>query len=432
MYFVLICIQVIFQFLISHGTFLYAYRKYSHPRLWIRRLLLFCLLVHIAFNITNNMLCRISTIEVCVTCVFTIVWLRMWTGQSWFTVSSWGIFINGFLSLLQLQVVIYNCLIGGVRLKIANYTRNPISILIFLIEMSFLILILYINKNKKNIFWIRILEKHWPLLGLLGMGELAAGLYIMSMLYYKAQTSALVLYVVFLLFIVCVYLLLCIGIQYGYAREESELLRRNDRLLQDKYQMLSEEQRRVQKMLHEHRHELNYIRGCLENNQQEKAIAFMDQKIRLGQSKIGETVWTGNGLVDYLLNNYARQMEERHIKLWMEAEPFQIPIAECDFFELLGNLLENALEAAMQCREKGFVRIKLQTVNQMFYMLIENAYLVEPVKKGDYFLTTKTEGSNHGWGLRSIMQIVDKYQGICDVEYGDGKFRVQIMLKVWT
>ena len=103
------------------------------------------------------------------------------------------------------------------------------------------------------------------------------------------------------------------------------------------------------------------------------------------------------------------------------------PIEENEFFVLLANLLDNAVEAASKCKDNCFIEIRIQEISSMFRLYIANSYAEEPVKKGRRLVSEKNDGGNHGWGLESVKDTVKKYDGMVDIIYMNKKFVVDIM-----
>ena len=70
----------------------------------------------------------------------------------------------------------------------------------------------------------------------------------------------------------------------------------------------------------------------------------------------------------------------------------------------------------------------LYAQNGKLSLMLENNYRIEPKKKGKRLMSSKGEGSLHGWGVESVKDIVEKYQGTITITYGDGIFMVKIVL----
>lgn len=100
------------------------------------------------------------------------------------------------------------------------------------------------------------------------------------------------------------------------------------------------------------------------------------------------------------------------------------PIKEYDFFAVLGNLLDNAIDAAAKCDEgRRSVELKLYRANNITVLSLKNSYSSEPKKKGK-FLSAK-EGRSMDGELK-CKRIVERNQGRMDISYGDGIFTVQV------
>lgn len=92
-------------------------------------------------------------------------------------------------------------------------------------------------------------------------------------------------------------------------------------------------------------------------------------------------------------------------------------IRETDMISMFGNLLDNAIEAAMKC-DAGNRRVTVKLFMGNSYMLvfyIENTYSVPLQYRGEKILTTKT-GSGHGLGIGIVQSLAEKYGGSLELE----------------
>ena len=133
-------------------------------------------------------------------------------------------------------------------------------------------------------------------------------------------------------------------------------------------------------------------------------------------------------MIDYLIDKMIQNCEEGNVIVKTELTFASIPIEEYDFFRVLANLFENAVEAVMKCEYSNrFIALKMQSFNNNFRLYIENGYIEEPKKIGDKFISRKREEKEHGWGIENVKEIVEKYNGDMKIEYQDKKFIVDIM-----
>ena len=98
-------------------------------------------------------------------------------------------------------------------------------------------------------------------------------------------------------------------------------------------------------------------------------------------------------------------------------------------YSLLSNLLDNAIEAVDEIKDKDKRRIslKIKNVRESIVVSLENYYSRKPIFLNGRPLTSKKDSSKHGYGYMSIKRIVDKYDGVLDYSFKDDKFVVTIL-----
>jgi len=109
--------------------------------------------------------------------------------------------------------------------------------------------------------------------------------------------------------------------------------------------------------------------------------------------------------------------------------PSTLPMNIVDLCSILGNILDNALEAARKVpEEQRYIRIHAVPANNMWKIKIINSsngeYKYNPEEK---LLTTK-QGAWHGRGLRRIQQLVEQNEGDVFIEAGANTFTVDVLL----
>ena len=90
--------------------------------------------------------------------------------------------------------------------------------------------------------------------------------------------------------------------------------------------------------------------------------------------------------------------------------PKKIPVTDLEFCILLGNLLDNSIEANSLEFEKKWIKLEIGTFKDNLFLNIENSIHSPIVMENGKYVTSKKE-SNHGVGLIQIDNIVDKYNG---------------------
>ena len=120
---------------------------------------------------------------------------------------------------------------------------------------------------------------------------------------------------------------------------------------------------------------------------------------------IGSVVDVGNPVVNVILSKYIELATIESIDVDYDVSiPEELPISASDAYILIGNTIDNAIEACSNVNEEErYIRIKFRLVNDMLFYQIENPYIEikPPQEKNKY----------HGYGLRSVKRCIEKYNG---------------------
>ena len=141
-------------------------------------------------------------------------------------------------------------------------------------------------------------------------------------------------------------------------------------------------------------------------------------------------VKTGNVMVDAILNSKITIAQSRNISVNAKAVvPKTLSVQEVDLCVVLGNLLDNAIEACEKILDehKRFIRIYIGIHKELLYISVVNSVGGFISKSGHNYLSTKASAS-HGFGLVRIDKIVEKYNGFIDRQNEEGVFATEIML----
>ncbi len=144
----------------------------------------------------------------------------------------------------------------------------------------------------------------------------------------------------------------------------------------------------------------------------------------------GSFAATGNALIDGMLN---LKLEKAVTRLSAEVEcEVQVRqeriIDDIDMSILLGNLLDNALQAIEKVTSVRKLRFFMKETQGLLMICVENNHQESIVEKYGTFLTTKTQKENHGIGLKNVKRVVEKYNGILKTDYDARWFSIELML----
>ena len=141
-------------------------------------------------------------------------------------------------------------------------------------------------------------------------------------------------------------------------------------------------------------------------------------------------------MINKILNVYKTLCAKLKRKLLRNIEteysvviPDKLKIRDFDINIVMGNLLNNAMEAMEKIKHKKFF-LDISFEKNILFIHMENTYNGKEKKKGEIFLTTKSNKKIHGIGLKSIENVLEKYDG--DIIYcpdkTKGVFKVDVML----
>ena len=170
-----------------------------------------------------------------------------------------------------------------------------------------------------------------------------------------------------------------------------------------------------------------------------KAFALEDM-VRLGDpmalekiSEICEVIkdvqpksYTGVAAVDYLLATKALDAKERGIKFTISSSLCDTPkTSAIDLCVILGNLIDNCIEACEQVEEK-YINLKISKYEDYIKLFLSNS-----VANGDVRLSEKTSKKDkllHGFGIANVKEIIEQQNGIYTAQKNAGEYVVNIMI----
>ncbi len=189
-----------------------------------------------------------------------------------------------------------------------------------------------------------------------------------------------------------------------------------------------EEARRAK---HDVRHHITYLDSCLQKGEYEKAKEYL-KSYKKSLPDDSTIAFCEHNVINSLLLYYAQLSKNESVDFDVVAMdvPKAINLPDEVFSVVLGNLLENALDACCEQTEGDrTIVIKCKADKSSFFFRIENTYNAKTIRKHDeVFLSSKAHGS--GLGLESIKKIVERYEGIFEPEEADGRFVVCVFLNV--
>lgn len=197
---------------------------------------------------------------------------------------------------------------------------------------------------------------------------------------------------------------------------------------QEQYELSKENIALINQKCHDLKHQIRAIRNCSKEDV-EQYLAEMEDSIRIYEA----IVKTGNEVLDTILTEKSLYCKNRGIVVSCVADGSQMDfINTVDLYAILGNALDNAIEAVEKFKHKEKRQIDVMIYRQQNFLVMN---IVNPIKGNLVYeeelpVSTKGDKRFHGFGLRSMRYLVKKYDGFLTVSEEDGCFSLKILIPI--
>lgn len=206
--------------------------------------------------------------------------------------------------------------------------------------------------------------------------------------------------------------------------KEFQLLERN---MHEKESMMQE----IRVKRHDLKHQMLNLLALLQKGEYGKLESDMKQMAELESLNGLLVVNTQNSIIDSFVNNQYAVAKEKGIDFQVKTDvPAELPFAGEDLCVILGNALDNAIEACERGQvSKPWISIKLIYDGANLLMTLENSFdgTIRKNKKGMQ-ISRKANSQQHGIGTYSIQRVVQKYHGYYHVEVTEKEYHLEIIL----
>lgn len=244
------------------------------------------------------------------------------------------------------------------------------------------------------------------------------------------QTIDLVLNV-FLIFGISLYLqYLVLQTAYNKIQQDKNNLDISQSLLQEQIEKIHELYQENRLRLHEECRMIEYLYCMIKEKRYDRAEEFLHEFIgELDEEKA--RVWTGLPFLDFILNYKKQVMDQKGIRFRLELDVYEYPFGEAELGILLGNLLDNAIEACEKCAPgRREIYLHIWNVRFMFILKLANSSSKSPEMNGRRFMTDKADKNAHGMGVELVRRILKKYDGDIDFQYDGEYFEVKLIAPI--
>ncbi len=179
---------------------------------------------------------------------------------------------------------------------------------------------------------------------------------------------------------------------------------------------------------HDMRNTLLILDNLVREGNAEEARRFLGEQVER-IDKIYQIVKTDNHLVNAILNQKLSEAKEKGIDVRCVILTSFQGIENKDICNLFGNLLDNAIEANEKVTNDAWLELILEGDRQELEIICRNSTQGNLEIRQNQLPATKKDKRFHGYGVRIIREIVEKYQGEVSYISGDKEIEASVTLK---
>jgi sensor histidine kinase regulating citrate/malate metabolism len=179
---------------------------------------------------------------------------------------------------------------------------------------------------------------------------------------------------------------------------------------------------------HDYHNHIQIMKAFRALDENKKIDNYLDT-LETDLNRIDTLVKSGNVSIDAILNSKLSLAKTRKITVVVKAlVPKNLSVSEIDLCVIIGNLLDNAIEACLSIKnpKERFIRCYMDIKRDSLYISVTNTNGRQAVKQNGKYSTVKGEG--HGFGLNRVDRVVEKYDGYIKSRDEEGAFTSEILL----
>lgn len=198
------------------------------------------------------------------------------------------------------------------------------------------------------------------------------------------------------------------------------------------YAELSKQLKNARQSFHDQHHQYAVLQNLLNQNDVTNALGYLEN-LNGAIPNLNENIYCNNFSINAIINHYVSIAESKNIlcKLQLFFPDSLKNIAEIDLCVLVGNMIENAIEACLLTDDdKRFLEMKAKMINNSHLVIVlQNSFNGELKKTKDGYYSKKRT-NELGIGLKSIEAVCKKYNGYSSFEADGGDFFSSVTLKM--
>lgn len=190
------------------------------------------------------------------------------------------------------------------------------------------------------------------------------------------------------------------------------------------------------KQTHDFQNHLLVIRGLVKQQApQDEILVYLDG-LQKDEAPTVMLLYTRRTATDVVLNQKLSIARSKDIRFQTQLDDLSaVLMPDDELVTVLSNLIDNAITACERIPEpeKRFILLKIRIQDSVTFLHIENSTSIPVVIRNNCVVTTKENSREHGYGLKNVTSVLEKYDAIHTLNYRDEEgvfsFSAQVALK---
>lgn len=213
-------------------------------------------------------------------------------------------------------------------------------------------------------------------------------------------------------------------------KTDKMLIQQQNKYYEKQLELMKSSSKAIKTIKHDLKNHMASLYYLAEDDKKEEVLEYLSGVIEVFNNKEG-LASTGNVVIDSIINFKLQEVEKEEIAVTLDLNiPKELKIPSFDITVILGNLLDNALNAVKKLEKNRYINIKIKYTKGRLILKMDNSFNGIIIKKEGIIDTTHSDKNNHGLGLESIKTVLEKYDGTIEFEYDDIKFHTALLMFV--
>ena len=211
-------------------------------------------------------------------------------------------------------------------------------------------------------------------------------------------------------------------------RSLSKLIEQEKKYYSRQNELMNENNKEIRAIRHDIKNKMVVLSELLAKSEIEKANNYLSEMVDRLEDTQGYSE-TGNMVLDSILNYKLKQASQQENVINAQiVMPKKLDIKEDDLVSIIGNVLDNAMEATANLQENKWINVKMKYERKCVILKVQNSFDGYLEQEGDIIKTRKQDSKLHGIGIGNMRKIAEKYGGIVNIESTDNVFTTTIIL----